>query len=620
MIAGILYADPKRNVIENEISSLFDLITKGEQEVQFVIDGNFAVGLGPSGVNAIDENSEIWLDRKRSAVTLFSGSIFNRNRLFDTEARGISWGEVLYDEYMNKKTSLLSELNGNYVLAFWNGKNQQLSLAQDHLGIEPLYYFHDDDKLVFASSIKAILRHPEIKAAINFGGLHSYLLFNYNPSQETLISGIKKLPQGHSLVFENRKLKTERYWCLSFNGVTTKNEQLISEELLSLLKDSVKVRVRNDATHGAFLSGGMDSSTVVGLMKPLVNGKIHTFSFRCKGKSFDESHYAKIVCDRYETDHHLVEYDAENALLIDDVVALMDEPFSDIGIEVASFILGKYAQGMVDYVLTGDGGDELFAGHPVYQADQVAQKFSRLPSPLQKAITGIFSLFPDTDKKKSFAVKAQRFAYSYQFSEKLFSNRWRIYYQPSELKRLFQNGFTNKLLEADPLLEIEAIYQQADGVDHLSKTLYGDYFTVVSFYLRRMQLLRAFGIEGRFPMLDPRLVEYAAKIPSELKLKGSETKYILHKTMSGVLPDEIVFRKDKLGHSVPFKNWLRDEPRLKGFIQDILSPEKIKKRGFFNPAFVENLLTQHFKKTKNNSHRLWALTVLELWMQKNIDK
>jgi len=234
-------------------------------------------------------------------------------------------------------------------------------------------------------------------------------------------------------------------------------------------------------------------------------------------------------------------------------------------------------------------------------------------------MTSAFSMLPDTDKKKSFAVKAQRFAYSYGFSEKLFSNRWRIYYNEPELLEFFGSGFYTNVKETNPLKDIMSIYDEADGNNFLSKTLYGDYFTVVNFYLRRMQLLRKFGIEGRMPMFDPRLVEFAAKIPAQLKLRGSETKYILHKTMTGVLPDEIVFRKDKLGHSVPFKNWLRDVPEIKNFITDVLSESAIKKRGYFNNNFVQRLLADHFNRKKNNSHRLWALLVLELWMQKNID-
>ncbi|OQX95490.1 asparagine synthase (glutamine-hydrolyzing) [candidate division KSB1 bacterium 4572_119] len=618
MIAGILYAKPEEKIDETELFQLFDLENIDKSKIRAATNKNMAVAFCPSDVKTIDNGTELWHDTKNTV--LFSGNAFNSEDIIGTSTKKETLAESLFNLYLEKKGAIFNEINGNYVLSFWQSEKQEMALARDHLGIEPLYYYWNEEKLIFASSIKAILRHPDVKSEISFKSLYTYLLFNYNPASETLIKGIKKLRPGQFLRFAKEKLSIERYWYLSFAQDQEKTEEQFVKELLPKLKKSVKIRLEKEKSHGAFLSGGMDSSTMVGLMSPEVQGKIHTFSFRCKGKSFDESHYAKIVSDRYGTDHQLVEFDSDEVLSIKEIVKHMDEPFCDIGIEVASYLLGKNAKGKTSYVLTGDGGDELFAGHPVYQADKVAQKFSKIPKPLQKMMTGLFSLFPDTDKKKSFAVKAQRFAYSYRFPEELFSNRWRVYYQQSEMTKLFTSDYRDKILSTHPLDDITAIYKEADGTDFLSKTLYGDYHTVVSFYLRRMQLLRSFGIEARFPMFDPRLVEYAAKIPSELKLRGNETKYILHKTMAGVLPDEIVFRKDKLGHSVPFKNWLRDVPEINNLIKEVLSEESIKKRGYFNPAFVQRLLTEHFKRKKNNSHRLWALLVLELWMRENLDK
>ncbi len=614
MIAGVLYKDSEKNISKEEIYSLFDLQEVKKEQIKIAMNRNFVAAIISE---AFENFSEVW--QKENSIVAFSGNVFNKEEISANSDANISFAQTLADQFINKKASLFNELNGSYSLSIWASELQRLVLTGDHFGIEPLYYFEDEEKLIFASSIKGLLRHPGVKAEINFEALHTYLLFNYNPRQDTLIAGIKRLRPGYYLKFENKKVTTERYWYLSFSPGEGKTESQYIEELLPLMKKSIEMRVSDSETHGAFLSGGMDSSSIVGLMSPMVKGKIHTFSFRCKGKSFDESHYANIVSCRYNTEHNLVEYSPQEVLSIGEIVESMDEPFCDIGIEVASYILGRAAQDKINYVLTGDGGDELFAGHPVYQADEVAGKFAKIPKPLQKMMTSIFSLFPDTDKKKSFAVKAQRFAYSYGFSEKLFSNRWRIYYNEPELLKLFTSDFSGNVKETDPLKDIMAIYDEADGADFLSKTLYGDYFTVVNFYLRRMQLLRKFGIEGRMPMFDPRLVEYAAKIPSNLKLRGSETKYILHKTMTGILPDEIVFRKDKLGHSVPFKNWLREKPEIKNFIMDTLSESAINKRGYFNNDFVQRLLADHFSRKKNNSHRLWALLVLELWMQKNID-
>jgi len=624
MIAGIIYASPDVKISDNQIKSLFNPRFFKNSDLCLIKEKNLAIGITPTGVKTIDDDSNLWQDDKKIAGVVFLGNIFNKNELISEmkeNSNSCSSAQLIGKFYDQKKSDCFSEINGNFIIGIWNRELQQFILARDHLGVEPLYYFWDGIKLIFASSLKALLRYDETKTEINYKGLHSYLLFNYNPSLDTIISGIKNLPPGNYLQLEKGNLKIKSYWKLSFEVNPGKNEEQYIEELLPLMRNAVQLRIEDDKdTHGAFLSGGMDSSSVVGLMSSFINGSVHTFSFRCRGKSFDESHYAKIVSDRYHAQHHLVEFSPEEIISIAEIVNYMEQPFCDIGIEIATYILGRQASEKTSYILSGDGGDELFAGHPVYQADTFAQKFEKLPKLLKESIINISKLFPDTEKKKSLIVKAKRFAYSYNFPPDLYSNRWRIYYTDKELTQLVRSDTLPDLQQCNPLEEIVSIYQQANGNDYLSKTLYGDYYTVVGFYLRRMQLLRTFGIEGRFPMLDPRLVEYAATIPSELKIRGSETKYILHKTMTGILPDEIVYRKDKLGHSVPMKNWLRDIPLVKDFVTDVLSEATIKKRGYFNANYIQHLLNDHLTRKQNNSHRIWALLVLELWLQKNIDQ
>jgi len=372
---------------------------------------------------------------------------------------------------------------------------------------------------------------------------------------------------------------------------------------------------------GAFLSGGMDSSSVVHFMHGELRRPIATFSFRCAGKSFDESHYARIMSERYQTQHQQVEFTPEDAALIMQIAQASQEPFSDIGIEVASWLLGRHVREHADYVLTGDGGDELFGGHPVYLADRAAATFDRIPGFIRQPLTKALQFLPDTDNKKSLTVKAKRFSYSANFPASLYSNRWRIYYTEAELRRLLHPDLSGRINGHDPFRELHEIYQEADGHDHLSRTLYGDYFSVVGFYLRRMELIRNFGIEGRMPLLDYRLVEYTARIPSALKIgRHGETKVILHRVMTGELPDEIVFRKDKLGHSVPMKNWMRDSAAVQNLLQDYLASSQMRERGFFNADYVAQMLAEHRRKAHNHSHRLWALLVFEMWCRAHLDQ
>ena len=582
---------------------------------------NFAFYYLPETVQtSLKRYSGVFEDRQAGRTLLIQGDIFGTEGWPFVQAAGKH--SAAREHFWQNPDNVLRNLNGHFAGAIYDGKNHKLTLFRDHFGVEPLYYYQDSvGDVYFGSNPLFLLKIGFFPREINFKGLHTYLLFNYIPLEDTIVAGVKKVKPGHLVEFEGDHAGSRRYWYLSFEWNETRTEEETAAELVDLLKDAVRIRIENGKIKpGAFLSGGMDSSSVVGLSSQFLSQQLHTFSFRCKGESYDESHYAQFMSDAYKTKHHLVEFPPEESLSIRELVDLMPEPFSDIGIEVASFILARYAQDLVDFILSGDGGDELFAGHPVYIADRMAQWFDKVPSILQKPVIGIFQLFPDSDKKKSFTVKAKRFAYSFNFPAKLYSNRWRIYYTSRELEQALVPDAWEVLRRYDPLEDIAAIYKEADGPDFLSKTLYGDYATVVNFYLMRMYILRHFGIEARFPMFDYRLVEFAATIPSHLKIPNNEdTKYILKKAMEGILPDEIVHRKDKLGHSVPMKNWMRDAEVVKSFLRETLSEENVKRRGLFKPEFVNRLFEEHQSRKFNHSHRLWAMAVLELWMQKHFD-
>ncbi|HDL17511.1 MAG TPA: hypothetical protein ENH29_00485 [Bacteroidetes bacterium] len=596
----------------------------GDAAVQSVKSGNFGFVHIPEQINTDQKKySGIWQDKKRKRRFVFQGHVFNEERLRKKYEIGgsTSFAELMSEIYAREGADALKNVNGHFAFGVYDEGIQSFALIRDHFGVEPLYYYVHDGTLIFASNPLFLLRHRFIPREINYKGLYTYFLFNYIPTNETVVANLLKLQPAHSMTWQDGKLDFKRYWYLSFKQEENKDESYFTENILHLLKDAVALRLENNGKiPGAFLSGGMDSSSVVGLAGPILKQKMHTFSFRCKGESFDESHYAKFMSDSYGTDHHLVEFPHEATLGISELTKIMPEPFSDIGIEIASFLLAQFAGGKVDYILSGDGGDELFAGHPVYIADNVAKYFDLIPRFLQRPFIGAMQWLPDTDQKKSLAVKLKRFSYSFNFPASLFSNRWRIYYTENELKNALQPELWQNLQNFNPLPDIEAIYSEADGSDFLSKTLYGDYATVVNFYLTRMSILRHYGIEAKFPMFDYRLVEFAATIPSGLKIKnGNDTKYILKKTMTGVLPDEIVFRKDKLGHSVPMKNWMRDSKEVAGLINDVLTEEQMSKRGFFKPEFVRKMIADHQAKKVNNSHRIWAILVLELWLQQHFD-
>lgn len=578
----------------------------------------------PEKIDTVMKNySGIWKEATTGHWFVFQGHPFNQQQLWEEYgfAGSIPFTRLVSELFAREGIQSLRKMNGHFAMGVYDEGSRQLTLIRDHFGVEPLFYYSDSGHILFSSDPLFLLSKGFIPRQLNYKGLYTYFLFNYIPTEETVIAGLNKLRPAYGMVWSSDHQKLERYWHLSFQSENHHEESYYQENILRLLKEAVRIRVREEeAKPGAFLSGGMDSSSVVGLSSPMLTKKLHTFSFRCKGESFDESEYAQFMSDVYDTEHHLVEFPPQATRDIVNLVELMPEPFCDIGIEIASFLLAQHAQGKVDYILSGDGGDELFAGHPVYLADNVARYFDLFPGFIQRPIIGILQWLPDTDKKKSLPVKAKRFSYSFNFPASLYSNRWRIYYTERELQTALNTDLWELIRPHNPLPEIEAIYREADGVDFLSKTLYGDYATVVNFYLTRMSILRHYGIEAKFPMFDYPLVEFAATIPSRLKIKGNtETKYILKKTMTGVLPDEIVFRKDKLGHSVPMKNWMRGSPELLELINSTLNEEQLKKRGFFKPRFIRKMIDDHLAKKVNHSHRIWALLVLELWLQKHFD-
>lgn len=575
-----------------------------------------------SGISTLDEPHQPYHSDR--TVSVFEGKLYNlaelQSRLgtdvLSTECSGKALG-MLYERYGE---DFLERVNGKFSLALWDKRSQTLTLGRDRLGIQSLFYSSQGDRLLFSSSLKTLLKLPGISKQLNHQAVIDYLLYCYNPSRDrSFFQGVYKLPASHLLKVNSSGVTRYQYWNLDFSNTESKTEDQYKTEIPALIEDAVKLRLDTQQPPGVLLSGGIDSSTMVSLTSKLSSTPISTFSFRCRGKSYDESQYARLIADRFQTNHTEVPYETKEVSCIAEVAASMDEPFCDIGIEIATFLLGRTASGQVSYVFSGEGGDELFGGHPVYTADKVAAYVDRIPQAILKPITQILQTLPDSDRKKNLQVKLKRFSYSVAFPSELLSHRWRIYYTAAELDTLC----TEELLadsSTDALFDTMLKQTQKPEPDLLSRCLSSDYWTLVNFYLRRLELLRQFGIENRLPLLDHRLVEYAAKIPSDLKLKGfSDTKYIYKQALRGILPDEILFDRPKLGHSVPMKNWLRQETEIINWVTDILNSRSFEKRGLFKPKAIQKLLDEHRHKLHNHSHRLWALVVLELWFREYLD-
>jgi asparagine synthase (glutamine-hydrolysing) len=555
----------------------------------------------------------------------WQGAIYNRDELAATlgltsaESQLLSDPALLLRLYEASGLSCADKINGRFAFALYDARQQTLILGRDHLGIETLYIYDDPKFLVFSSRTGPIVAHPAVQKSLNPEALHRFLLFGYNPAWDTFFRGIRKVRPGSLVILNGTGLTEKRYWRLSFRGGEERSEADYCHDLRDLMREAVRLRVRDREPLGIFLSGGLDSSSVAVLARDLTSQALHTFSYRCFGKSFDESGYARLVAQRCQSEHHEIIYSPEDTCKMASIVELMDEPFCNAGINIATFLLGQGAQGKVAHILSGDGGDELFGGHPVYAADKLAARIERLPRALRQPFMALFRRLPDSDQKLNLTVKLKRFCEGLSYPQALGTHRWRIYYGNSELQRLLHPDVAVQEDTLETLCaDLHEIGREADGPDMLSRSLYVDFLTEVGFYLRRMDLLRYFQLTPHFPLLDYRLVEYAATMPSSLKFRGlSDTKYIQHRAMEGILPDEIIHRKDKLGHSVPFKNWLRQDPVVKQFVQETLTDRRLGSRGLVNSRYVQRLWDDHQHYRRNNSHTIWTLTVLELWLAAN---
>ncbi len=518
--------------------------------------------------------------------------------------------------YKKKGISFLESLNGSYILALSDARNKQVIIASDKMNTQSIFYSFEEDGLIFSSDLKFLAHFLQRTVHIEPLALMKYLTFCYNPGSQTFFQGIQRLLPGYFLFWSKEGGQKKKYWSLSFSSQTEEKTEKVGETIREKLTEAVRIRADRRKKIGAFLSGGLDSSSIVSLLSSYTKQNIPTYSFRCKGKSFDESYYARMVSDHCKARFNLIEYSPEDVLKAENMVELMDEPFCDVGINIATYLLSENAAGKISSIFTGDGGDELFAGHPVYVADKVTKMIHWIPEAILNSFFRFGRSLKDSEKKKDVRVKFKRFSESYRYPEELGTHRWRVYYNPSDLKRLLVQGWWHGENPENIFEDIIQFNKQTDGKDILSRSLASDYQTVVQFYLRRMTIARRMGLQPRMPMLDPDLVSYCATVPSKLKIKGfSDVKYIEKIAIEPLLPREVVYRKDKLGHSIPLKNWLIDNAQVKEFVYDLISENTIRSRNYFNPEYINRMKEDHLNRVRNNSHRLWALAVLELWLK-----
>lgn len=555
-----------------------------------------------------NEDQSLWL--------VFNGEIYNYRELCESLIQQghyfatASDSEVILHAYETYGDRCVEYFNGMFAFAIWDCKRNRLLLGRDHLGIKPLFYWTDGEELVFGSELKALLKHPAVPRTINPVALDQFLSLEYIPTPHTIFQGVRKLPAGHILVFENGTATVSPYWDFTPRPVPS-DRDVCAEELAALIKDAVRLQMVSDVPLGAFLSGGVDSSTIVAMMSQLSSQPVRTFSIGFHDVTYNELPYARAVATQFNTQHSEAILEPDIANLALQLVQHLDEPFADFSI-FPTYLVSQLAQGSVKVILSGDGGDEVFGGYDTYVAQHYDGLYQHLPVALrQRYLPRLFAKIPPGQAKKGLLNKAKRFVEGASLDVALQHTRWMIFMDGTEKSDLYTADFKAEVNQ-DLSGLFECYFERAAGYDSLAQQQYVDIKTyLVDDILTKVdRMSMAASIEARVPLLDYRIVEFALSLPQNMKLQRGQTKVILKQAMKHLLPDQILHRP-KQGFSIPLKHWLRGP--LRPLMLDLLSDASIRSSGYFAPRTVQHWMQEHLNGQANHSHQLWALMVFQLW-------
>ena len=528
--------------------------------------------------------------------------------------------ETIVHSYEEWGEEFVHRLRGMFAFAVADEQKDQLVLVRDRLGVKPLYYTLLPDKtLVFGSELKAVLADPRVKRELDPAALDLYLTLEYIPAPLSIFRNIRKLPAASYLVYRQGRVEVRKYWDLypcpePAPVLRRKDLPGVLDEIYALLKESVKLRLVSDVPLGAFLSGGIDSSTVVGLMRELGASPLRTFSIGFEDASYDELKYARQVAERFETQHEELVIRPRALDLTEKLVRHLDEPLGDFSI-FPTFLVSEMARKSVKVALSGDGGDEVFGGYEHYQAQRLASW--KAVESAGRGLSALLNRLPPSAKKKGVWNKAQRFLQGLEEPEDYRHLRWMSFLSRRDKSALYSPDLKERLGGVRGLFEVapfREIYEKLPAFDAVNGELYLDLKTYLAddIMVKVDRMSMAASLEAREPLLDHRLVELAFRLPGSVKLRGLTTKWIFKKTVERLLPKENIYRR-KEGFSIPIKHWLRSD--LKHLLLDHLSEPRLRDGGLFDYGSVKGMIDAHLAGRRNYSHQLWALLVFEIWKE-----
>jgi asparagine synthase (glutamine-hydrolysing) len=642
-IAGIISHNP-----EPQITGMLNAIEhrgrddEGVWTSEPIDQGNRRVCLGHRRLAIIDTSPgghEPMLSHNGRYVLTFNGEIYNYRELREQlrtlghQFRTGSDAEVLLAAIVEWGWAAMDHLNGMFAFAVWDIQERTLTLARDHVGIKPLYYSlvpgnaDEPPAFVFGSEIKAILATQSIKPAVDPQALHQFLTFLWSPDPNTLFAGVKTVPPAHLLHFRDDEIKLEQWWNVRFDQIEEgRNEAWWRERTLETLDRVVNMEMVADVPLGSFLSGGIDSSGITALMQRHVNGqRISTYTVGIESQDLrydiipDDVRWARIVNEQLQTDYHEIMLQPSVAELLPKLVYHMEEPPIDMAIP--TYLISRAARETLTVMLSGMGGDEVFAGYPRQLAMQLASAFDPVPQllrrPLMRTVAGVL---PGGLPGKLTAPlrNAKKFARSAALD---FEDRYLGYgtYFTDEMKhRLYSDEWRERTREFDAYAMHRSYFAETDGAAPLNRLLYVDLKTFLPCLnlMTTDKMSMAANLEVRVPFLNREMIEMAARMPPRLKLHGLKRKYILKRALEGVLPKDVIWRR-KAGFGAPIRSWLRGP--LRPLIADLLSEDVVKRRGLFRPKEVKRVLDANFSGREDYNLQVFQLLGLELWFRAFLD-
>ena len=627
-ICGLIdYRNSLRNGEEALVRMRDAMVHRGpDDKGVYVNKSTIFAGLGHRRLSIIDlspAGHQPMANEDGTAHIVLNGEIYNYRELReDLESNGHKFKsntdtEVAIHLYEEHGKECVKFLHGMFAFAIWDDKKQTLFLTRDRVGKKPLFYYYRDGSFCFASELSALIQGGIIKKEINNQAIDHYLTFGYIPAPLAIYNGVFKLPPAHSMTLDDKGLRIEKYWSLDFSKKIEISEKEAAAESLRLLEDAVKIRLNSDVPLGAFLSGGIDSSVVVALMSRLSGRKVKTFSIGFDEGEYNELKYARLIAGRFGTEHNEFVVKPHAIDILPLLVERYGEPYADSSC-VPTYYVSRETKRYVTVALNGDGGDELFGGYERYQAMAFSELYQGFPGILKKMVSGINALLPDSINPKNRIRNFKRFLNVIDMPAAERYLRWIGIFDTGIKDKLYSPDFNNKIYISGTSGFLSPYFNVSAGLDIIDRAIAAD----TNLYLPYDLLVKvdiasmANSLEARSPFLDHRLMEFAASLPADYKVRGLVKKYILKKAIEGLIPRENIYRR-KMGFGLPVGDWFRLD--MKDFLCETLLSKRSLGRGYFEPEIVTGIVKQHIEGRADWTYRLWALLMLELWHKRFMD-